>query len=302
MSNHRTPTAPEAPGAGHGFEIARRRRWPWVAGAALVVVGVAAAIAVPLLSPATSANEGDGATLYVGTAEGNSAEQALVQFIAEEVAPSTASRSSSRASPTATPSTGPCTRARWRAPSTSTSCGWRRCSRPTPTSGTAATPVFRWGFGLWSEKYKSVDEIPDGATISLYSDPANEAQGLWVLENAGRITLKPGTGKGSATQADIATDPKTLKFTLLDFAAQSRALPDLDDAVGYTEYYLAAIIPLDQLIFAPTAPDEFAGQLTIGSNFADTENIKKLVAAFKDPVVQEFLRTSPAVKGILLPL
>lgn len=166
----------------------------------------------------------------------------------------------------------------------------------------AATPVFRWGFGIWSDKYTDVNQLPDGANVSLYSDPANEAQGLWLLERAGLITLNPAVDKWTATQKDIVANPKNLKFTLLDFAAQSRSLPDLDAAVGYTEYYLAAKIPLQQQIFAPPAPDEFAGQLTIGSRWADTDNIKKLVETFKDPAVQQFLATDPSVKGILLPL
>jgi ABC-type metal ion transport system substrate-binding protein len=72
--------------------------------------------------------------------------------------------------------------------------------------------------------------------------------------------------------------------------------------VGYTEYYLAAKVPISQQIFAPPAPDEFAGQLTIGSKWADTENIKKLVETFKDPAVQQFLANDPSVKNILLPL
>lgn len=95
---------------------------------------------------------------------------------------------------------------------------------------------------------------------------------------------------------------ESLNGTALDIAAQSRALPDLDAAVGYTEYYLAAGIPVEKQIFAPPAPDEFAGQLTIGSRWADTDNVKNLVAAFEDPAVQEFLATDPRVKDILLPL
>jgi D-methionine transport system substrate-binding protein len=287
----------------HGFEIAKKRRWPWVAGGIVVVAGIAAAITIPLVSPATSANETDGATLYVATAEGNASEQALIEFVAEEVAPqygitvkfkgladsNTINRAVSEGEVAATIYQHKL----WLGQVLESNPDFRE---------EAATPVFRWGFGLWSDKYKSVEDIPDGATISLYSDPANEAQGLWVLENAGLITLKPGTGKGDATQDDIATNPKNLKITLLDFAAQSRALPDLDAAVGYTEYYLAAQIPIEKQIFSPTAPDEFAGQLTIGSDFADTKNIKNLVAAFKDPAVQKFLATDPSVKGILLPL
>lgn len=167
---------------------------------------------------------------------------------------------------------------------------------------TAATPVFRWGFGLRSDNYKSVKDIPDGATISLYSDPANEAQGLWIMERAGLITLKPGIDKARATQDDIASNPKHITLKLLDFGARSLALPDLDAAVGYTEYYLAANIPIEKKIFAPGAPDEFAGQPTVGTKYLTTSNVKELIAAFKDPAVQEFVATDPTVKGILLPL
>lgn len=138
--------------------------------------------------------------------------------------------------------------------------------------------------------------------MSLYSDPANEAQGLWLLERAGLIELNPAADKWKATQKDIVSNPKNLQFTLLDFAAQSRALPDIDAAVGYTEYYLAADIDIKKQIFAPPAPDEFAGQLTIGTKWKDTENIKKLVQVFKDPAVQEYLATNPQVKNILLPI
>ncbi|QHC75174.1 MetQ/NlpA family ABC transporter substrate-binding protein [Rathayibacter sp. VKM Ac-2805] len=286
-----------------GFDLTKKRRWPWIAGAAVVVVGVASAIAVPLLSPAVSANEQEGATLYVATAEGNASEQALVDFVAKEVAPrygitvafkglsdsNTINRAVSEGEVAATVYQHKL----W--------LGQVLEANP-DFEEEAATPVFRWGFGLWSDKYSDVSQIPDGGTVSLYSDPANEAQGLWLLQNAGLITLKPGTEPGTATQDDIAENPKNLQFTLLDFAAQSRALPDLDAAVGYTEYYLAAGIPIEQQIFAPQAPDDFAGQLTIGSKYRDTENVRKLVQAFQDPAVQEFLATDETVKGILLPI
>lgn len=287
----------------HGFDLKRRRRWPWVAGISVVVLGAAAAIAVPALNPAQSANLVDGATLYVATAEGNASEQALVEFIAKEIAPdygitiefkgladsNTINRAVSEGEVAGTIYQHKL----WLGQVLEANPDFKE---------QAAVAVFRWGFGLWSDKYSDVSELPDGATVSLYSDPANEAQGLWLLERAGLITLADGIDKSQATQDDIASNPKNLQFVLLDFAAQSRALPDLDAAVGYTEYYLAAQIDIDKQIYAPAAPDEFAGQLTIGSDYADTDNITALVAAFSDPRVQEFLRTDPSVKDILLPI
>ncbi|WP_167098572.1 MetQ/NlpA family ABC transporter substrate-binding protein [Mycobacterium sp. DL592] len=287
----------------HGFEIKKRRQWVWIAAGLVVVVVAVVAGRLLFFGDTKSANEIPGATLVVATNEGNAAEQALIEYISREVAPKHGIKVAFRG--------------------LSDSNTINRAVSDGEVAGTiyqhklwlgqvleanpdfreeAATPVFRWGFGIWSDKYTDVSQLPDGANVSLYSDPANEAQGLWLLERAGLITLNPTVDKWTATRKDIVGNPKNLKFTLLDFAAQSRSLPDLDAAVGYTEYYLAAKIPLDKQIFAPPAPDEFAGQLTIGSKWADTDNIKKLVETFKDPAVQQFLATDPSVKGILLPL
>lgn len=287
----------------HGFELKRRPKWLWIALSLAVVVVVIVGARFIFFGKTQSPNEIAGATLVVATNEGNAAEQALIEYIAREVAPRHGITVAFRG--------------------LSDSNTINRAVSDGEVAGTiyqhklwlgqvleanpdfreeAATPVFRWGFGIWSDKYTDPAQLPDGANVSLYSDPANEAQGLWLLERAGLITLDPTKDKWTATQKDIVGNPKNLKFTLLDFAAQSRSLPDLDAAVGYTEYYLAAKVPIQQQIFAPPAPDEFAGQLTIGSKWADTENIRKLVETFKDPAVQRYLATDPSVKDILLPL
>ncbi|WP_045824014.1 MetQ/NlpA family ABC transporter substrate-binding protein [Williamsia herbipolensis] len=288
-----------------GFEVKNNRRRPLIIGAVvLVVVIVAAVIGWRIAgSDDKSPNDTAGATLTVVTAEGNANEQALVDYIAANVAPKYGIKITFKGLADSTTlnravSDGEVAgtiyqHKRWLSQVLDANPDFKEV---------AATPVFRWGFGVWSDKYTDVSQLPDGAKVSLYSDPANEAQGLWLLERAGLITLKSGIDKSRATQNDIATNPKNLQFTLLDFAAQSRALPDLDATVGYTEYYLAAGIPISKQIFSPAAPDEFAGQLTIGTRWQNADNIKKLVAVFKDPAVQQYLRTDPTVKNILLPL
>ena len=290
-------------GSPGGFDVKTRKRWPLFAAIAVVIIVVVAFIGWRFAgSDDKSPNDTAGATLTVVTAEGNAAEQALVNYIAGDVAPKHGIKIAFKGLADSTTLN--------RAVSEGEVAGtiyqhklWlgQVLAANPDFKEEAATPVFRWGFGIWSDKYKSVADLPNGATVSLYSDPANEAQGLWLLERAGLITLKPGVSKWTATQDDIASNPKNIKFKLLDFAAQSRALPDIDAAVGYTEYYLAANIDIAKQIYAPPAPDEFAGQLTIGSKWKDTDNIKKLVATFQDPAVQTYLASNPQVKNILLP-
>jgi len=290
----------------HGFDTSRgrRNRLLIIGGAIVVVVAVILAVVLWPSSNSKSANETNGATLYVVSAEGNAAEQQLINFVAKNVAPKYGIKVAFKGLSDSTTLN--------RAVSDGDVAGtiyqhklWLgQVLQANPDfKEVAATPVFRWGFGIFSDKYSSPDQLPDGATVSLYSDPANEAQGLWLLERAGLITIKPGINKWEASSTDdIATNPKHLKFKLLDFAAQTRALPDLDATVGYTEYYIAGGVDLSKQIFAPPAPDEFAGQLTIGTRWEKTSNIQNLVKAFQDPAVQDFLRTDPQVKGSLLPL
>lgn len=296
-----TPTPVQNPDD-HGFELKRRPRLLWIALGLVVVVIAVVGVRFIFFGYSKSPNEIPGSTLVVATNEGNAAEQALIEYIARDVAPRHGikvafrgladSNTINRAVSDGEVAGTVYQHKLWLGQVLEANPDFRE---------TAATPVFRWGFGIWSDKYTDPSQLPDGATVLLHSDPANEAQGLWLLERAGLITLNPAADRWQATQKDIVANPKHLKFTLLDFAAQSRSLPDLDAAVGYTEYYLAAKVPISQQIFAPPAPDEFAGQLTIGSKWADTENIKILVATFKDPAVQQFLTTDPSV-NILLPL
>lgn len=287
----------------HEFEL---KRWPtrlWVALSLLAVVALLIGARFVISGNSQSPNEIPGATLVVASTESNAAEQALIEFVAREVAPrygikvafrgladsNTINRAVSEGEVAATTYQ----HRLWLGQVLEANPDFRE---------EAAAPIFRWAFGIWSDKYTDVAQIPDGATIALYSDPANEAQGLWLLERAGLIELDPAVDKWTATQRDIVANPRNLKFTLFDFAAQTRALPDIDAAVGYSEFYIAAKVPLERQIFAPPPPDEFAAVLTIGSRWADTDNIKNLVAAFRDPAVQEFLATDPRVKHILLPL
>ena len=48
--------------------------------------------------------------------------------------------------------------------------------------------------GIYSDKYKSVDALPDGAVIAIPNDPTNGGRGLALLQRAGLLKLKDGVG------------------------------------------------------------------------------------------------------------
>lgn len=287
----------------HGFELKSRRRWWWLALGVIVVVVAAVAVRWAFYSDNKSANEIAGATLYVGTQEGYVGEQALIEFVGREVAPRYGIKVAFRGLSDSNTINRAVSDGEIAATTFEHKLWLDQVLEANPDFKETATqpPIFRWAFGIYSSKYKHPLDVPDGSKIALIADPANESQGIWYLAKAGLVTLAPNAGSTALTEKDIADNPRHLKFILLDYGAVPRALPDVALVAGYTSDFISAGTPPEYLIFNPPPPDEFAGVLTIGSKYADTDNVKKLVAAFHDPAVQQFLRSDPAVKGSLLP-
>jgi D-methionine transport system substrate-binding protein len=154
----------------------------------------------------------------------------------------------------------------------------------------AALPIFKWAFALYSDKYKSVAEIPQGATIAIPADPSNQAQALWLLESQGLITIKPGVNAWSAELGDIESNPKDLKFKEIEATDVPRALGDVDAAVTYTDIFETAGVSADDSIVIPVPPPPFDAQLVIGKAHTNDPNIKKLIEMWKDPKIQTYLK------------
>ncbi|MCW2732563.1 MAG: metal transporter substrate-binding protein [Mycobacterium sp.] len=287
----------------HGFTISKRRRWPYLLLAVLVILAASTYFIFFRSSAAKSANDTAGATLQVVYLDSNPAEKRIIEYVAKEIAPDYDVKVAAVGLGDSTQINSAINDGRY-AGTIFQHRHWLQQvldANPNFREQAATGPIFHWVFGIWSDKYRTPQEIPDGASVSLLADPANNAQGIWYLAQAGLITLKRGADVTALTQNDIASNPKNLKFTLLDFGAQPRALQDLDAIVGYAESFLAAGVSEDKLIFAPKSPDEFASVLTVGSNYVDTANVQNLIKAFKDPRVQTFIAQDPEVEKLALP-
>lgn len=96
-------------------------------------------------------------------------------------------------------------------------------------------PVHVEAMALYSTKYNSVDEIPDGAEILIPNDPSNGARALLLLAEEGLIELNDPTDV-KATEEDIISNPKNLKFTALDAVNIARSYQDVDGGIINANY------------------------------------------------------------------
>lgn len=84
------------------------------------------------------------------------------------------------------------------------------------------------GLGIYSNKYHSIDEIADGATVAIANDGSNLARSLGVLQQNKLVTIKDGVDATKASVNDITSNPKHLNIKPIDAAQLARSLDTVD--------------------------------------------------------------------------
>lgn len=169
---------------------------------------------------------------------------------------------------------------------------------------TPTVEVFQWAFGIYSDRYQKFEDLPQGATIIIPNDGANQGQALWLLKRLGVIGLNPNIEPRVAKLRDITDNPKQFKFKELDLLSLPRVLDSVDAAIGYVSQFDAGKISRSKGILFPPAPKTFASRLVVSTQKLNDPQIIKLQQAFADPRLNEYLRTTndPQVKDVLTPV
>lgn len=152
----------------------------------------------------------------------------------------------------------------------------------------AIEPIYHAIYGGYSKRFKSIEELPDGATIAVANDPSNLGRSLVLLEKHGLIKLKEGVGI-KATTADIVENSKKYKFQEVDLLMLARTLDDVDMAIMTPAYAKPlGLTPKKDALITEGTDSEFAITLVARKDNADSEAIRKLAEAMTGPDVKKF--------------
>ena len=144
---------------------------------------------------------------------------------------------------------------------------------------------------LYSNNYKSVKSLPDGATIAVPNDASNESRALYVLQSAGLIILKKNTNS-LATINSIAKNPKNLKIKEVAADQAARTLDSVDAAVVNTNYAVAAKLSIKKSIFTePVNKDseQWINLIAARKKDRDKEAYKDVVKAYQTEKVKKVI-------------
>jgi D-methionine transport system substrate-binding protein len=159
---------------------------------------------------------------------------------------------------------------------------------------TTASPM-----GIYSKKYKSFADLPEGAIVAIQNDPTNGARSLQILANNGTIKLRDPTSV-IAGIADISDNPRKLKFVELDAAQLSRSLPDVDAASINNNYAIqAGLDPVRDSLLKEPLESPWVNIIAVREEDKDKPWVKQLVDAYHSDPVKQFILTR--FKGAYVP-
>ncbi len=147
-------------------------------------------------------------------------------------------------------------------------------------------------FALYSNKVKSLKDFKKKATIAIPNDPTNEGRALLLLQEAGLIALKKGTGI-TATKKDIAKNPLKLNLKEIDAATLPRTLPDVDGAVINGNYAIPAGLSASKDgLFVEGSSSPYVNIIAVKAGNEKKPEIQALVKALQSDKIKEFIKST----------
>ncbi|GIN42030.1 MULTISPECIES: MetQ/NlpA family ABC transporter substrate-binding protein [Heyndrickxia] len=158
--------------------------------------------------------------------------------------------------------------------------------------------------GIYSKKYKSLDDLPDGAKILMSNSVADHGRILTLFEEKGLIKLKDGVNKDEATIKDIAENPKKLKFDYeYDPAFLTTAYNNGEgDAVVINSNFAidVGMNPKKDSIAIEGDDSPYVNVIAVRKGDENKKSIKTLVEVLHSKEIQDFIKKE--WKGSVVPV
>ena len=163
-------------------------------------------------------------------------------------------------------------------------------NRGNGASLTAIEPVYLTVVGMYSSKWESFADVPEGGKIVIPQDPSNAARALQMVASEGLIEFDPAVDEWEVTVKDIVKNPKNLTFTEIDIMQLVAAYPEADAVFLHGTFARQLdLTPEDDAIAIEQDP-QFAVSLVARDDNADSPEVAALAKAFHSEEVRAVLK------------
>ena len=152
----------------------------------------------------------------------------------------------------------------------------------------------------YSDKYTSVDQIPDNAVVAIPNDGTNEYRALRILEINGFIVLDDAARDSlSASVSDITSYVKPIEIVEIDSAQIIPTKDDYDFFITNTNKALEAGITSNKL-FSEGEDSPYANIIAVREEDQDNPAVKALVDALLSEETQQWIQDN--YNGAVIPV
>ncbi|WP_166239810.1 MetQ/NlpA family ABC transporter substrate-binding protein [Paenibacillus turpanensis] len=137
--------------------------------------------------------------------------------------------------------------------------------------------------GLYSKKFKTLEEIKEGSTLAVPNDPANLARTLLMLQDIGIVTVKKDADPSKISEKDIEQNPKNLVVKPLEAAQLPRTVDSTDLAVVPGNFALAAKMDLTSAIKLENMNENYRNVVAVKTADIEAQFAKDLKAVIESP-------------------
>jgi len=155
--------------------------------------------------------------------------------------------------------------------------------------------------GLYSQRHRTLEAVPDGATVTLPADPVNAARALNILAAIGWVQIRPGADPITVSERDITTNPKRLKLVPLDAAQAPRSLADADLAAVQGNFAVASGLKLTEALKLEDMTLPYVNVVAVKRGNENAQFAKDIVAAYRSAEFQKVFLANPVWAGYRLP-
>ncbi|WP_342046611.1 MetQ/NlpA family ABC transporter substrate-binding protein [Bacillus sp. OTU530] len=162
--------------------------------------------------------------------------------------------------------------------------------------------VHKEPIGIYSKKYKSLADLPEGAKIIMSNSFSDHGRILPIFEKAGLIKLKAGVGANARVE-DIVENPKKLDFSTLIEAkllATSFKNGEGDAVVINTNYALEGKVDIKKYGIAFEGSDVVPSNLVVVRKGDEKrKELQTLVEVLQSKEIQDFIQEK--YQGAVIP-
>lgn len=166
----------------------------------------------------------------------------------------------------------------------------------------AVADTFIAPMGIYSKKIQSIQEVPDGAIVSIPNDVTNGSRALQLLESEGLLEL---ADTNFPQVSDITANPKNLDIKQLQAANIPSTLEDVSFAIINSGIAVnAGFSPENDAVvlesIASTDGNPYVNLIAVRTEDKDNDTYRKVIDLYRSDAVKEIV--AKETKGSSIPV